>query len=366
MAADVPPTAKRAAIPIARNPNRAYPGWMNPMAAGPNPGGSVPLPFASHPGVAIARGRRGRIAGDGWWQSTGLHRSGRGRASGVNHVIHHAVADAGIAQMNNVRRGQMINGVSILNLRDDDIVAHMGVGQRFYISQRKSSLRLGGSLRGGIVVILGGTIRAFAAGQNHHGSGSSNRDGVKFIHQSFRHKRIVPVSKKSNEAASVAQKANKSLNLWLTVNPHLSIFSQIINHGDAAANFRAANASREPHWQGHRRVDPGDCRDVCLVHSVVRFSDYHYRPGAFQQRPEVHQRGNGPGRPDLEHYRPGTHDFKRRLWGLPRSHGAIVPSPGARSINFLRPRVGGIVGFLQSFGADVRVNLGRRQMGVAE
>jgi len=125
------------------------------MATHPEPT-TVPDPFTADP-VVIRTGcnhnrfhRRRR-----WWLcniSRGAGRRFRSCTDGrrrVDHEIHNLVADAAIAQIYNVRRAQMKNGVGILYLADSHILANARFGQRLHIreAQRRTLVNPFKSLR---------------------------------------------------------------------------------------------------------------------------------------------------------------------------------------------------------------------------
>jgi len=148
--ANSPPVATRIvpAVTImpttATNPDCVRMRRIAPMPADPKPAGTVPCPFAANPNVVRARrnddrfNRRGRwrLLNDNWSRLR-LRGCVTYRAWCVDHVIHHFIRHAGIAQVNDVRRTQMIDRMRILDLADDHILADARFGQRFHIRNRQ-------------------------------------------------------------------------------------------------------------------------------------------------------------------------------------------------------------------------------------
>src|ERR1035437_3886147 len=107
----------------------------SPIATAPNPA-VAPNPFATDP--KIIRPGRNHNGFHRRWRRGLLndHRGGgavTGGARRVDHEINHLVAHAGIAQINDVRRAQMIYRVRILDLADDDLFADARLGERLHV-----------------------------------------------------------------------------------------------------------------------------------------------------------------------------------------------------------------------------------------
>src|SRR5208283_4556230 len=92
---------------------------------------AIPRPFAADPNVARS-GRDNDRFHRRWRRRLGnIHRVclryGSRSTDGtrrVNHKVNDRVAHTGVAQINDIRRTEMIDGVRIAYLTDDDIVTH--------------------------------------------------------------------------------------------------------------------------------------------------------------------------------------------------------------------------------------------------
>src|SRR5262245_40866000 len=115
----VPP--KRSSRPIAGNPDGAREWRYTPMPAKPHPS-AIPNPFAVYPHIV----RSGRNADSFhprrlWGFSDGQRGLGRGDRLGhhgwrLDHAIYDLLADAGVMQLNEVRRSQIIDRMRVANL----------------------------------------------------------------------------------------------------------------------------------------------------------------------------------------------------------------------------------------------------------
>src|SRR5208282_3158015 len=131
----------RPSSPIAANPNGMGIRRITPVTTHPKPS-AVPNPFAVYPDIVRSGRDNDRFHRHGWWRFCHDHRACLRRvrpgscADGtrrVNHEINDPVAHTGAAQINDVRRAEMIDRVRIANLADDDVVVDPRPGQRLDI-----------------------------------------------------------------------------------------------------------------------------------------------------------------------------------------------------------------------------------------